>query len=368
MMILYIIESLKSGGKERRLIQLIKGMKSTYNIDVKLIVLNSDVHYVDVFNYNIDIIYFKRNILKDPFILWKFIKALKKVKPDIVHCWDNIAAIHFGPICKIKGVPFINSMITTAPPASLVKIYSKRFISTAISYPFSNIVLSNSKAGLLAFKVPKSKAKFIHNGFDFNRIKSIVDKNIILKKYKITTKYIVGMTASFTDKKDYYTFVQAGQLLLKKEKNITFLLIGGGPLLLDVKNSIDVKNKSNFRFVGKQKDVESFVNICNIGVLTTNSNKHGEGISNALMEYMALGKPVIATDGGGTKELIVNKETGFTIQPQNVKQLAEKINFLLDSPKEAKIMGEKGKKRIEECFSISKMVNKTLQLYKDQIK
>jgi len=82
------------------------------------------------------------------------------------------------------------------------------------------------------------------------------------------------------------------------------------------------------------------------------------------MEYMALGKPVVVTDGGGGKEIVLDGETGFFVPPRSPEDLAYKINYLLDNPNLAKKMGEAGKKRIGEAFSFDIMVKNTLKLYK----
>lgn len=360
MKILYIIESLRSGGKERRLVELIKGLYKTNEIE--LVLLKPDVHYIEIDLFNIKLHNFARDFRKDYKVFVKFNNILKTFKPEIVHCWDNIAALHYGPICKINRIPFINSMISSAPPN--LSYFSKRYLSNSISYPFSDIVLSNSNAGLLSFHVPKNKSRVIHNGFDMTRLNVKKSKPAIRSKFNIVTDKVVGMTASFSNMKDYFTFVKAAEMILKCRKDITFLAIGSGPNLEQVKNSISLEYIQFFRFLGIQKDVDSIVNIFDIGILSTFT----EGVSNSIMEYMALSKPVIATDGGGTKELLLDNETGFLIEQQNAEQLAGKITFLLDHPHESKMMGEKGKKRIEDHFSITKMVNETLQLYKSQIK
>ena len=110
------------------------------------------------------------------------------------------------------------------------------------------------------------------------------------------------------------------------------------------------------------------MNILNIGVLLSNMSCHGEGISNSIMEYMALEKPVIATDGGGTKELVIHGENGFLIKEKNIKILVEKIEYFIDNPKQACEMGKKGKNRLEKYFSIKRMVDETFQLYTDLLK
>lgn len=361
MKILYIIESLASGGKERRLISLMKELILKDNVEIEIIILSKDVHYKEIYDLNIKIHFFKRNIKKDIGIFYKFNRVLKNFKPDIVHCWDNIAAFHFAPICKFKGIPFINSMISTAPP--LLSRFSKRYFFNAISYPFSDVILTNSKAGLYSSRVPKNKGRYIYNGFDFSRKKIKISENIIRDKFDISSRYIVGMTGGFYDRKDYETFVEAGKMICKNRKDVTFVAIGGGPNLDRIKSSVGNEYIQYFRFVGKQDDVESIVNTFDIGVLATFT----EGISNAIMEYMIFEKPVVATDGGGTKELVIDKENGFLVEQQNIEQLAEKIIFLLENPKIATEMGKKGKERIENNFSIDKMIAQFFQLYKDEM-
>ncbi|MCF6296596.1 MAG: glycosyltransferase [Flavobacteriaceae bacterium] len=88
-----------------------------------------------------------------------------------------------------------------------------------------------------------------------------------------------------------------------------------------------------------------------------------EGISNAIIEYMVFEKPVIASDGGGTNELVIDGNNGFLVEQQNIEQLVEKIEYLLENPKIASEMGKKGRIRIEKHFSIDTMIKQTVKLY-----
>ena len=81
------------------------------------------------------------------------------------------------------------------------------------------------------------------------------------------------------------------------------------------------------------------------------------------MEYMAMGKPVIATDGGGTKEIVKDRETGFLVDQSNPEQLAGKIEILLNDAGLRSEMGIKGKTRVSELFSIDQMTTKYVDLY-----
>src|SRR5688572_14383781 len=99
------------------------------------------------------------------------------------------------------------------------------------------------------------------------------------------------------------------------------------------------------------------MNSCSIGVLMTNVKNHAEGISNALMEFMALGKPVIATNFGGSIELIESGISGYLIEAFDVDQLTEKIEYLLANDEVRKEIGKAAHDRIKMSFSIDSMVN-----------
>lgn len=359
MRILFIIDSLRSGGKERRLVQLLKGLKERNFLDAEIIVLNKNIHYKEVFELEIPIHYLKRNFFRDIKIFSRFYRICKNFKPDIVHCWDDISAFHFAPLCKLKGIKFISSMISAAPP--MLSIFSKYYIANALSYPFSDVILSNSAAGLKSFRVPRKKSKFIHNGFDFRRIENLQPPITIKDNFGIKSKFVIGMVASFSEKKDHDTLIEAGLLIVQNRDDVCFVAVGAGVNLTKIHRKIGDNNNGNFIFTGKQKDVESIINIFDIGVLSTFT----EGISNSIMEYMALKKPVIATKGGGTSELVIDGETGFLIEPKNPGQLAEKIEYLLLNPEIALRMGNKGKERIVREFNLKKMVDETYNLYNE---
>jgi len=80
-----------------------------------------------------------------------------------------------------------------------------------------------------------------------------------------------------------------------------------------------------------------------------------------------LGKPTVATDGGGTVELLIDGETGFLVAPRNPDETAGKIEYLLDNPERAHSMGIVGRKRIQEEFSMEQMTAAFLSLYNELI-
>ena len=101
------------------------------------------------------------------------------------------------------------------------------------------------------------------------------------------------------------------------------------------------------------------MNVCDIGVLSTFT----EGISNALLEFMSLQKPVVITGGGGCAELVENNENGFVLEQGNYQILAEKMIQLLDNEKALADFGKKSKQIVENKFEIKKMISQYENVY-----
>jgi len=97
-----------------------------------------------------------------------------------------------------------------------------------------------------------------------------------------------------------------------------------------------------------------------IGVICSDS----EGLSNSIMEYMAAGLPVVATDVGGNPELVRHGETGFLVPPNHEKALAEALRRVIRSPEEAAKMGTAGRKFILKEFGVDRMIDQTTELYR----
>ena len=273
-----------------------------------------------------------------------------------------MTAIFAYPSVKLMNIKLVNGNIANAPHN--LKIWDKELFRAKLTFPYSDVIIGNSEAGLKAYYAPKSKSMCIHNGFDFNRITELKDREEIKKQFQIKTKYTVAKIAAFTNRKDYKTYIEAALKVVRMHDNVTFLGIGDGPKLEEMKELVPDKFKDRILFTGPQFDVESIINVIDIGVLSTNIDIHGEGISNSIMEYMVLGKPVVATEGGGTNEIVVDKKTGFLVPPKSPDIFAEKMQYLLNNPEDAKRMGEAGRQRIYDHFNLDKMTEIYYQLYR----
>jgi len=357
MKILFFIDCLTAGGKERRLVELMKALKLREDIEFELAIMSNEIHYQEVFNLNITIHYLIRTTTKDLSIFYKFYKVCKDYKPNIVHCWDSMTAVYSIPACKLLHIKFVNGMVVDAPKKQ--NIFNKHWVRAKLTFPFSNNIIGNSKAGLAAYNAPFSKSFCIYNGFNFERTNTIIKSDIIREQLNLNKKYVIGMVATFSKYKDYKTYFSAAQLILSQRNDIIFLAIGKETDSLLSKSLINNQYLEHFRLLGKQSGIESFINAMDICVLSTFT----EGISNSILEYMALGKPVIASHGGGTNEIIEDTHTGFLIKPSNPKELVEKIEILLNDAELRNKMGIAGQERIKKIFTIDSMTDKYINFY-----
>ena len=364
--VLHFIDDLGSGGKERQLVDLLKGLASYKNIICELAIMSHNLYYPEANKLNISIHYLIRRNNKDPKILLKLYNLCKVSEPEIIHTWDSMTSVYAVPIVKILGIKLINGMIRSAPQR--LKPFGRVWLRSKFTFPFSDAIISNSSAGIKSYSAPLIKSICIPNGFDFNRIKNLQDKKIIKEKYGINTEEVVGMVASFSNKKDYVIFILAAQKILQEFDNVTFLAIGDGNNLNKCKKRVEPQFQNKIKFLGNQKHVESIINIFDVGVLSTNINAHGEGISNSIMEYMVLGKPVVATWCDGNRELVLNGKTGFLVKPIDVEDMYSKISQLLENKHLRNKMGDAGKERIYHKFSLERMTNSYSSLYENLIK
>jgi len=364
MKILFLIDSMISGGKERRLTELMKNLADIRGIEFELCVMSTDIHYQEVFDLNIPIHYVLRNSRKDFSVFSKLYKICKENKIDIVHCWDGMTAVYIVPVCILLKIKLVNGMVVDTPVNTT--ILNKLWIRAKLTFPFSDLIIGNSQAGLKAYRSPAKKSVCIHNGLHLSRFDNLKKPENMYKELlgdDSSGNFIVGMVAAFEDRKDYETFVKAAVMLLESDENIRFVLVGDGKNLERIRDNIPFLLKDKILFPGRRSDVESIINIFDIGVLLTNSKVHGEGISNSILEYMALGKPVIATRGGGTNELVFDDINGFLIDAESADQLTEKVKLLKSDIKLRNELGQNGKKLVQEEFEISVMTKKYLTHY-----
>ena len=356
--ILFVADTLGSGGKERQLVELLKGLDRRSDITYCLCLLSETIHYEDADSLGGLKYFVGRKFRYDPIVPARLYSIGRKFRPHVVQSWELMCSVYALPVAKLLGVKFV-SMIRNAPEK--LPIFGAIWLRMKLTFPFSDLILANSLAGLQTYGIPETRGRYIHNGFDFERVRILEDKAAVRRRFDVRTPKVVGMVGKFHPKKDNVTFIQAALLVCAKRKDVTFIAVGDGMKLVQCKAMVPPEYADRIKFPGKQERVESIVNIFDIGVLAT----YTEGISNSIMEYMALSKPVIATDGGGTRELVLESVTGFLVPVSEPGPIAEKIEYLLDHQREAEEMGSAGRTRLETDFNLEKMAGNFVDAYRE---
>jgi glycosyltransferase involved in cell wall biosynthesis len=187
------------------------------------------------------------------------------------------------------------------------------------------------------------------------------------QNHRIQTPRDVVMVASFTRNNDYSLFYEVAERITAMRKDVTFIAAGGPgktPVFYEWFSDA-AKNHPRILCPGQIRDVEALVHACDIGVLFTNTLLHGEGISNSIIEYMALGKPVVATDNGGTGEIVRHNKNGYLVGDESPETIAGRILELLEDPEKRRAMGERGRQIIQSTFRLDIMGRQFESLYRD---
>lgn len=363
MKILLVTDHLRGGGKERRMVELMKVL-STISDRYKFIIImmdgkgEEDIDYKYILELKIPIFYLgKMSRVKQ---IIEIFSICKREQINLVHFWAPIIyGYYLAPVRLILKIPMISSTITSAR-----KQGGKKFWICKPSYLLFSKILSNSYQALRVNEVPSQKAICIYNGFDPCRSRIKTSPEDIRVRYKINTTNIVSMAGEYSFRKDYPLFVRAANRVLDCNPDVTFLAMGSGDPS-PYEKLICPSYKDRIKFVGRVTDVESVYNASDIVVLATTV----EGVSNAIIEGMALGKPIVSTKGPfvGTEEVVEEGKSGFLTNYHDDKSFAEYILHLLSDKKLCYKMGERGRQIVREKFGIEQMIDGFAKVYDEII-
>lgn len=362
--ILHIIPGLKMGGSETLLFNWLKcSINSNFHYEVlcfdpngfyikKLRDLGIKVHIVNLQPKN------EMNILGLPKLLIK----IQQINPDIIHSHCIRAHLWLFPalflFLKLRGINPI--LIHTIHDTFKCINYQRRqtlekFASLFIS---NQVAISNQVRDYhnKTFGVSLHKIEIIYNGINLNSFSAKSDNDF--------KKNIVTVANLHKVKKGYIPALNGIKLLVKKYPDLCYHIIGDGELRLEIENFIKKNNlKDNIKMHGQIDNVNEVLQNMDIFLLPS----LWEGFGLVLVEAMAIGLPIVATNVGGIPEVLDYGNYGIIIKPNDFTEIEKAIAILIEDTELRQKLSQKGIER-SKVFNIEKMIEKYEQCYSCNLK
>ncbi len=292
----------------------------------------------------------------------RLISFAKQRKVDIIHTFFEKSEVMGWVVARLSKVPI---WVTSRRDLGFNRkeIYDSLFGLTGRG---CKRLVANCQAVkeqvIQGGKFPGEKVEVIYNGLDFSVYEKTHENGRLKEGLGIENgSPVIGMVANFNfEIKGHRYFLEAAKKINEKFRDTKFLLVGDGPLKHRYEEMAkELGVKESVLFLGKRGDVPALLSSLDVSVLTSTS----EGFSNVILESMAAGKPVVATNVGGSKEMIEDGITGRLVPPADSQSLANAIIDLLQSSGKARAMGSAGRKVVEDKFTVEAMVKKYEELY-----
>lgn len=237
------------------------------------------------------------------------------------------------------------------------------------AFTLAHVVVANAEAvrrALIQDGVRAEKIVTVYNGTNTNRFRpeSNLTRADALRLFDLpveeSRRFVTIVANMRHEVKDHRTFLRAARRVRERVPDAAFILAGEGELIPDLRSlAAELDLARDLFFVGRRAEISELLNLSEVCVLSSKS----EGFSNAIIEYMAAGRAVVATDVGGAREQILEGETGYIVPPGDDEMMAARTVSLLEDKARAREMGTRGRKRIIDCFSCEAQLERTENLY-----
>jgi glycosyltransferase involved in cell wall biosynthesis len=368
--IAFIIDYLDVGGTESQIYALLQGLDKKQFHPVVICLKKKGEIAGKIEQSGIKVFLIKDYLNRAPKLIVRLLQTLKvsrilkKLQIDIVQNYLVTANI-FGTIAaRLARAPIIcASERGVTNTDQLGDLADRNRILRWIS-PWIHNVWGNAEQVTDYLKdvvrIPDEKICCIYNGIYVENFKGSDSYDLRGELGLSPDIKLIGMIARLVPIKNHSLFFESVQIVRKRCENFCVILIGAGDLQSCLEKQVSkIGLKQIVHFLGNRTDVAKILPCLDIVVQSSN----GEGLPNAIMEAMAARKPVVATNAGGTEELVMDRKTGFLVPVGNYALLAEKIILLLNDSGLGKTMGEAGYQHIKKNFSIEKMIQNVQDLY-----
>lgn len=353
MRILHIDTERTWRGGEQQLLYLVKGLKERGHTSSVICQPGSPLEDA-VKKAEIDAITVKMRSEIDILAAWKIGRFLRRGKYDILHAHTSHAhsigllALLFGNV-KAMAV----SRRVDFPIRSRLKYNSFAVHYIAVSEAIKRVMIGG---GVAAQKIDVVRSCIDLREFD-TAVISDVRGEFGIKKDAI----LVGNIAHMADHKGQIYLVRAAEIVRRKCPDVRFIIVGDGELRSHLESEAQKLGlNKELVFTGFRRDVVDFLAAFDIFAFPS----HLEGLGTSLLGAMAMRKPIVSTTAGGIPEVVENGVNGILVPPKDPESLADAITHLIERPEVRLRCGISGRKLVEEKFTIEKLVEGTLGIYK----
>jgi L-malate glycosyltransferase len=360
--VMFVIDSLNSeAGTEKQLIALILGMDPK-RFDLSAACIEDGEPLRRLAPKAVSLVFPFTSIFSPAgiFQIWRLRREINRLQVDIVHTFMVRATIlgvlaARGSVCKVVLTSRRNVGHWYTP--FYVRVF--RFLNRITT----RIVANSEGAKRAAVEiegVAESRVDVLYNGVDISQFSVPPDRSVLAAIGIPRESRIVGIVANYRPVKDLPMFLGAASLIAAHDPRAIFLLVGSGPLrasLAELARELGIANK--VFFTDGVGSVASYLPLLEVGCLSSKN----ESFSNAILEYMAAGLPVVATDVGGNREAILSGVTGYLTPAGEAPAFAEAVIRLLDDENLRKAMGFRARERCREYFGIDACIRRHEDYY-----
>jgi glycosyltransferase involved in cell wall biosynthesis len=374
--VLQLIGSFNQGGSERQAVQLTRLLKNSTRFDVSVATLDNRGPLLDditklgiaeVPEYRLTSFY-DRNALEQ---MKRFVSHMKREKIEVLHAHDFYTNIFGMAAASLARLP----VRIASRRESAVRSAKQRFVERS-AYRLAHKVVANCeevRRQVIAEGVAADKVVTLYNGIDPSRFRSDDhNREESLARFGLNSQpprrfitILANMRAHFLEPKpvclkDHPTFLRAAKRVREVVPDAAFLIAGEGELLEETRAlAATLGLENDVFFLGRCEHVSNLLSLSYACVLSSTA----EGFSNSILEYMAAGRPVVATKVGGAGEAVLEGETGYLVDAGDDRLMATRLIELLQRPDSAQAMGEFGRRVVVEKFSSNAQLRRAENLY-----
>ena len=289
--------------------------------------------------------------------VFRYGRRLKSEGFSLVHCFFNDSSVICPPMMWLAGLAPIISRRDMG--FWYTGLYRKMLKLTG---HFVKAAVCNSQAVAeitrMVESLPPQKVHVIYNGYADTRIEETGSEHNADGRVKESV--VIGIVANLRPIKRIDDLIRAMGLLVDSGHKVELRVVGGGEKAPYEELIEDLGLQAHVHLLGSKADPETFIRGFDIAVLCSES----EGFSNAIIEYMRCGKPVVCTRVGGNPEIVSDGVNGYLVEVGNVGELAERLKRLIEQPEVGEKMGREGAKLVKGRYSIEAMLNEHISLYR----